>query len=196
MRLNELLVQYEIQNNKSHIEVAKEIGVSLSTYYRWLSGDCTQLRKTKIKKLSEVLDCDVEQVIEEMNRVKPILGRVKAGYDFWADQNFEGYVEVGTGDANNGDYFLRVTGDSMVDKLIFEGDLVYVKQCDNVPSGSIAIVLIGEEATIKSVKYTSNGIILEPGNKKYDIRTFTYEQIEAIPVRVIGKVQYIRREIV
>ena len=36
MLLKELLIQYEIQNNKSHSEVAKEVGVSLSTYYRWL----------------------------------------------------------------------------------------------------------------------------------------------------------------
>ena len=34
-------------------------------------------------------------------------------------------------------YFLRVTGDSMIDKNIIENDLVYVQQCNNVPSGSI-----------------------------------------------------------
>lgn len=39
MTLKELLIQYEVQNNKSHTEVAKEIGVSLSTYYRWLSRE-------------------------------------------------------------------------------------------------------------------------------------------------------------
>lgn len=194
MRLNELLVQYEIQNNKSHIEVSKELGVSSSTYYRWLNGDCTNLRKTKIKRLSEVLNCDVEQVIEDMNKVKPILGKVKAGYDLLAIQDIEGYVEVGSGDANHGDYFLRVTGDSMIDYHIFEDDLVYVQQCNVVPSGSIAIVLIGEEVTIKMVKYTSDGIILEPGNRKYDTRVFTHEQIEAMPVTILGKVKYVRRE--
>lgn len=120
MLLKELLIQYEIQNNKSHSEVAKEVGVSLSTYYRWLSGESTQIKKTKITRLSEVLGCDVEQVIEDMNKVKPILDKVKAGYDLWVDQDIEGYVEVGSKDANNGDYFLRVTGDSMIDKNIIE----------------------------------------------------------------------------
>ena len=42
-----------------------------------------------------------------MNRVKPILGRVKAGYDLWADQDVEGYVEVGHGDAQNGDLLFK-----------------------------------------------------------------------------------------
>lgn len=195
MRLNELLIQYEIQTNKSHSDVAKEVGVSLSTYYRWLGGDCMNLRKTKIKRLSEVLNCDVEQVIEEMHKVKPILGKVKAGYDLWAEQDFEGYVEVGSKDAHNGDYFLRVTGDSMIDKHIFEDDLVYVKQCQEVSSGSIAIVLIGDEVTIKTVKYTTDGMILEPGNAKYDTRFFTYEQVAAIPIQIIGKVQYVRRDL-
>lgn len=194
MLLKELLIQYEIQNNKSHSEVAKEVGVSLSTYYRWLSGESTQIKKTKITRLSEVLGCDVEQVIEDMNKVKPILGKVKAGYDLWVDQDIEGYVEVGSKDANNGDYFLRVTGDSMIDKNIIENDLVYVQQCNNVPSGSIAIVLIEDEATIKTVKYDQEGMLLEAGNSKYDTRKFTYEQVEAIPVRIIGKVKFVRRD--
>lgn len=129
-----------------------------------------------------------------MNKVKPILDKVKAGYDLWVDQDIEGYVEVGSKDANNGDYFLRVTGDSMIDKNIIENDLVYVQQCNNVPSGSIAIVLIEDEATIKTVKYDQEGMILEAGNSKYDTRKFTYEQVEAIPVRIIGKVKFVRRD--
>ena len=93
MILKELLVQYEIQNNLSHAEVAEEVGVSLSTYYRWISGESTKLKKTTIQKLSKVLDCDIEEVIEETNRIKPILGNVKAGYDLWADQDIEEYID-------------------------------------------------------------------------------------------------------
>lgn len=196
MTLKELLIQYEIQNDKSHAEVAEEIGISLSTYYRWLSGESTHIKKTKIKRLSEVLHCDVEQVIEDMNRVKPILGRVKAGYDLWADQDVEGYVEVGHGDTQNGDYFLRVTGDSMIESHIYEGDLVYVQQCNNVESGKIAVVMIGDEVTIKIVKFLSDGILLEASNPKYDNRKFTFSQVEELPVRIIGKVRFVRRDFI
>lgn len=195
MVLKELLIQYEIQNNKSHSEVAKEIGVSVSTYYRWLNGESTQIKKTKIKRLSEVLGCDVEQVVEDMNKVKPILGCVKAGYGNWAQEDIEGYVEVGQKDAQRGDYFLRVTGDSMIDAHIYEDDLVYVKQCNSVDSGTIAIVLIEDEATIKTVKFNQEYMILEPSNPKYDIRKFTYDQVEDLPVRILGKVLYVRRDI-
>lgn len=196
MTLKELLIQYEIQNNLSRVEVAKEIGVSLSTYYRWLSGESTQIKKTKIKRLSEVLDCDVERVIEDMNKVKPILGRVKAGYDLLIDQDIEGYVEVGQGDAQKGDYFLRVTGDSMIGDHIYDGDLVYVQQCDSVHSGSIAIVMVDDEVTIKKVYYKDDMMILEPSNSKYETRRFTKEQVEFIPVKVLGLVRFVRRDFI
>ena len=90
MILRELLIQYEMQNNLNHSEVADQIGVSLSTYYRWINGESTKLKKTTIQKISSILDCDIESVIEETNRVKPILGNVKAGYDLWAEQDIEG----------------------------------------------------------------------------------------------------------
>lgn len=99
MILKELLSQYEIENNLSHKEMAQLLNVSTSTYYRWLSGESTKLKKITINKLSEIFDCDIEGVLEETNRLKPILGKVKAGYDLWADQDVEGYLEVGKGDA-------------------------------------------------------------------------------------------------
>ena len=95
MRLKELLIQYETDNEKNHNEVAKELGVSLSTYYRWLNGESTMLKKGTIEKLSKVLDYDIETVIMQEERIKPIAGFVKAGYDLLADENIEGYVELG-----------------------------------------------------------------------------------------------------
>lgn len=195
MTLRELLVQFEIQNNLSHADVAKEVGVSVSTYYRWINGESTKLKKTTIQKLSTVLDCDVEKVIEETDRIKPILGNVKAGYDLWADQDIEGYLELGQSDAQKGDYFLRVVGDSMEGAHIYDGDLVYVKKCDIVQSGQIAIVMIEEEATIKKVYFKDNLMILEPANSKYESKFFTMKEVEETPVRIIGLVRFIRKDL-
>ena len=196
MILKELLVQYEIQNNLSHAEVAEEVGVSLSTYYRWISGESTKLKKTTIQKLSKVLDCDIEEVIEETNRIKPILGNVKAGYDLWADQDIEGYIELGQADAQKGDYFLRVVGDSMEGAHIYDGDLVYVQSCNTVESGRIAVVMIGDEATIKKVYYKNDLMILEAANPKYESKFFTMQEVEEMPVRVIGLVRFVRTDFV
>ena len=196
MILKELLIQYEVHNNLSHAEVAEKVGVSLSTYYRWISGESTKLKKTTIQKLSNVLDCDVEEVIEETNRIKPILGNVKAGYDLWADQDIEGYVELGQADAQNGDYFLRVVGNSMEGAHIYDGDLVYVQSCNTIESGRIAVVMIGEEVTIKKVYFKNDLMILEAANPQYESKFFTMQEVEEIPVKIIGLVRFVRRDFV
>ena len=195
MELKKLLIQYEIDNNKSHLDVANEVGVSLSTYYRWINGESTKLKKGTIDRLTNVLNVDVESVIEENERIKPIMGFVKAGYDLLADENIEGYIELGKADASSGDFFLRITGDSMIGSHIYDGDLVYVKKCDYIKSGQIGIVLVGDEVTIKKVYYKNDLMILEASNPKYESRFFTLKEVEDLPVKVIGLVCFVRRDI-
>lgn len=196
MQLKELLIQYEIQNDLSHLDVANKVGVSLSTYYRWINGESTKLKRNTIERLSNVLECDIDSIIEETNRIKPILGNVKAGYDLIAQQDIEGYVELGKADAQKGDYFLRVKGDSMEGSHIYDGDLLYVQICSEVPSGSIAVVLVGDEATVKKVKYKNDLMILEASNPKYEARYFTAQEVETIPVRIIGIVRFVRTDFI
>ena len=175
MQLKELLIQYEIQNDLSHLDVANKVGVSLSTYYRWINGESTKLKRNTIERLSNVLECDIDSIIEETNRIKPILGKA---------------------DAQKGDYFLRVKGDSMEGSHIYDGDLLYVQICSEVPSGSIAVVLIGDEATVKKVKYKNDLMILEASNPKYEARYFTAQEVETIPVRIIGIVRFVRTDFI
>lgn len=196
MELRELLMQYEIENNLNHIEMAEKVGVSFSTYYRWMRGESTKLKKTTINKLNELLDCDVEIVIEENNRIKPILGKVKAGYDFYAQEDIEGYVEVGKADASKGDYFLRVVGNSMIDKHIFPDDLVYVEQTNNINDNEIAVILINDEVTIKTIRFKDNNIILEPANNDYETKIFTPQDVIDNNLTIIGRVRYIRIDII
>ena len=194
MILKELLSQYEIENNLSHKEMAQLLNVSTSTYYRWLSGESTKLKRTTINKLSEIFDCDIEGVLEETNRLKPILGKVKAGYDLWADQDIEGYLEVGKSDAEKGDYFLRVVGDSMVGSHIYEDDLVFVQQCHKVNPGDIAVVMIDNEVTIKKVYFKNDNLILVASNLKYEDRYYNQKEIELHNIQIIGKVLFVRKD--
>ena len=114
----------------------------------------------------------------------------------WADQDIEGYVELGQADSQNGDYLLRVVGDSMEGSHIYDGDLVYVQKCDTVQSGQIAVVLVGDEATIKKVYYKNELMILEAANPKYDSKFFTLQEVEEIPIKIIGLVRFVRRDFV
>ena len=65
MELRELLIQYEIANGLNHSEMAAKAGVSLSTYYRWINGESIKLKRNTINRLTELLSCDIESVIEE-----------------------------------------------------------------------------------------------------------------------------------
>ena len=192
--LKELLTKYEIENNLSHSEAAKSFGVHLATYYRWLNGESTKLKRTTIEKLSELLDYDIEALLERQSRIKPVIGRVKAGYDFYAEENIEDYIELGQADAQRGDYFLRVEGDSMEGSHIYDGDLVFVEQCNIVSNGQIAIVVIGDEATIKKIYFKSNLLILEASNPKYETKYFTQQEVEELQIKIIGLVRFVRHD--
>ena len=120
----------------------------------------------------------------------PILGTVKAGYDWLAEENVVDYVTLKENIPNIKEYYaLKITGDSML-PLLSEGDLVIVHDQDDVESGQTAVILInGEEATVKKVVKTNEGIELHSMNPYYPVKKFTYEDMKSIPVKIIGRVK-------
>lgn len=74
--------------------------------------------------------------------------------------------------------------------LLSEGDFVIVHNQDDVENAQTAVVLINdEEATIKKVVKTNEGIELHSMNPYYPVKKFTFEDIETIPVKIIGRVK-------
>ena len=99
----------------------------------------------------------------------PLIGTVKAGYNYLAQENWIGTVDVETNLVGDGkDYFaLKVKGDSMAPVFI-EGDIVIIKKQNDCESNEYAVVIInGDEGTLKKIKKTDNGIILQPLNPAY-----------------------------
>lgn len=99
----------------------------------------------------------------------PLLGSVKAGYNYLAQENWIGTVDVETSLVGDGkDYFaLKVKGDSMAPVFI-EDDIVIIKKQNDCESNEFAIVIInGDEGTLKKIKKTDSGIILQPLNPAY-----------------------------
>lgn len=123
----------------------------------------------------------------------PILGVIRAGTPVLASENIEGYVLVSPDEAANGDYFyLRVAGDSMANARIREGDLVYVRRQSEVDSRDIAVVMMGnEDATVKRLIRTDDGIILQPEspNAKHVPAFFPRGRGD---FRIIGKVLHVK----
>lgn len=190
MQLKDLIGYFKYTSGLSNAEFSNEIGVSQATLSRWESGDIKSLNTQTKQRLQEFLNIDIDQYLK-YDLVKPILGVVKAGYNLMAHENIEDYVVVSPTDANRGDYFLRVSGDSMIGSRIYPDDLIFIKTVDDVPSGTIAVVLInGEEATVKTVIKKDNVLILEASNPNTKTRYYSQEEVEEIPIQIIGQVLY------
>lgn len=198
MNFKEYLKKYKERMGVSNEYIASQLGVNRSTVTRWLKGDTKVTNPEVIEKLSFILGVDVESLIDSEERYeKPVLGEVKAGYDLLIDENFEGYEQVTQDDYYRGDFFLRVVGDSMSGAHIHDGDLLYVKKCNDVPSGTIAVVLINRcEVTVKKVVKKEGLLILEPANPSVDVRYYSQEEVESLPVEIIGKALYSRSDLV
>lgn len=102
----------------------------------------------------------------KMKRI-PILGTISCGKPIFADQNYDGYFMIDT-NLPEADFVLKAKGDSMIEANIFEGDFVFFRKQRDVDNGTIAAVLIDEEATLKRVNKSNDMLILQPCNKNYE----------------------------
>jgi repressor LexA len=99
----------------------------------------------------------------------PVVGRIAAGLPLTAVENLEGNVAVDSSLVSGGRVFsLRVTGDSMREAGIFDGDMVLVRQQPTAERGEIVVAIIGEEATVKRYYPERNRVRLEPANPTYE----------------------------
>jgi repressor LexA len=119
----------------------------------------------------------------------PILGKVTAGAPILAVENIEGYFPLPEDFARNKEIFmLAVSGDSMINAGILDGDYVIVQKQNIAKNGDIVVALIEDEATVKTFYSDKNGVRLQPQND-------AYEPIIAKNVEVLGKVTGIFRKL-
>jgi repressor LexA len=119
----------------------------------------------------------------------PLLGRVAAGQPVLAEQNIEEYVEVPElAGGEEGEFVLRVTGESMRDAGILEGDHVVVRRQDTAENGDIVVALVEDEATVKRFFRESDHVRLQPENT-------AMEPILVREVAVLGRVVGVCRRV-
>jgi repressor LexA len=113
----------------------------------------------------------------------PIVGQVAAGLPILAEQNYDGYVDFcpPRGLSRAELFALRIKGESMIEAGIMNGDFVIVSRTSYVENGDIAVVLLEDEATVKTF-YRENGAFrLQPEN-------CTMNPIITKEVYILGKV--------
>lgn len=96
----------------------------------------------------------------------PVLGRIAAGVPLLAVENYEGTVRVDAGmlPAGGQIFALIVTGDSMIEDGIHDGDTLFVRQTSTVRTGDIAVVRVDGDATVKRFFPEPGRIRLQPAN--------------------------------
>lgn len=191
------LKKLRIENNKTQKDLSKFLNITDVAYY-YYESEKRDMSPEIILKLSNYFNVstdyllgktDIRNAVVSISKI-PILGTVKAGYDWLAEENVVDYLTIKENLPNVEEYYaLRITGDSML-PLLSEGDLVIVHDQDDVESGQTAVVLInGEEATVKKVVKTNEGIELHSMNPYYPVKKFTVEDMNNIPVKIIGRVK-------
>lgn len=164
---------------------------------KWETGFQTPHIDT-LKILAEVLDVSVDFLVTgtEKNAPEPeedisafpvkkirMLGSIACGTPIFCNEEYE-YV-VATGENANADFCLTARGDSMINARIADGDIVFIKQQNTVENGEIAAVVIGDEATLKRVYKTADGIMLVAENPAYQPMYFSGEELNQ--TYVLGK---------
>ena len=190
MKLSDLIREYKEKTGFSDSEIARRCGVSRSTVMRWSNGDIQRVSTETMQRLSELLGYNIEPQLKGMDisMKLPVLAYVKAGYDLFCEENWLGEEDVSLSDRKKGDYYLKVTGDSMIGCGIMDGSLVLVQKTSSIRNGDIAVILIGEEVTVKKVQFKNGLLILEAANPNTPGRIFTQQEVTSLPVQIIGKV--------
>jgi len=99
----------------------------------------------------------------------PVLGRIAAGSPILAVENVERTLSLGgLFGLSSTTFALRVQGDSMRDAGILDGDYVIVESGAEVKNGAIAVVLLGDEATVKRVFFERHRVRLRPENPAFE----------------------------
>ena len=102
----------------------------------------------------------------------PLVGRVAAGYPILAEENIEEEIPVSGALARGKVFCLKVSGDSMIEDGILDGDIIVVDQERRARTGDIVVALIEDEATVKHYHPKGANVELRPANRTMQPMTF------------------------
>ena len=116
----------------------------------------------------------------------PVLGKIAAGTPIEAIQNEVSRVVLPQALSKDGEYFgLKISGDSMIEAGINDGDTVIVRKTNTANNGQIVVALIDDhEAMLKRIRKKGKVIALESANKRYETKIFGPDRVKVQGVLV------------
>lgn len=209
-RMKELFNERE---DISYSSLSKITGISKSALQRYFTGETEKIPIDRIVRIAEAFDVPPSYILgwddgkseklpsniipidTSQFRDVPIIGRVAAGLNCFADTNIIGCqpADINLLTGNEQYVYLRVVGDSMCPE-IKENDLVLVRCQPSVDSGAIAVIIVDDEdGVVKRIIYGDDYIELHSINPTYPVRRFEGENV--LRVRVFGLVKEIKRKL-
>ena len=185
-------------------DIAKEVGVAVSTIQRYEKGKIEKIKLPVIEAIAKALQVDPAWLLCQTDRMTvssvevssisnliplpqtyriPLVGEIACGSPILAEENVEEILEIPQ--HIKADFALRCHGDSMIGVHIHDGDIVYIRQQPDVDNGSIAAVCIENSATLKRVYKYPDKLFLSPANPQYEPLVYTGDELSQ--VRILGK---------
>ena len=204
MTAAERIAQRRRELGLSYQDLANRTGLSKSTLQRYETGSIGSIPLDKLDILAQGLETTALYILDKEDSNAeivrsgiyeiPVFDSVSAGFGAYADSSIvrriPTFIEH---EADSGDFlWINVRGDSMSPK-IDDGDRILVRRLDSVESGSVAVVMIGDEAFVKKIKYGRGWVELHSFNPYYPVRRF--EGREANEVHVVGLVVEVSRKL-
>lgn len=196
----------------SQVQFAALLHVTQSAVSQWEIGT-TRPDTDQLIAISKLFNISMDSLTEGPEDIKkkleprkskkkeyvtiPVLGSIPAGIPFEAIEDILDWEDLPVDDTLPGrKYFgLRIKGDSMEPEYR-NGDTIIIQQQDHCNSGDDCAVMVnGDDVTFKRVRLQENGLTLQPLNPQYDPRFFTAKEIQDLPVRILGVVVEIRRNL-
>lgn len=198
------------KKNITQQELADKTNIERSTISRIENGEIDTSIDNAIK-IANALEIPLEEIIAKDLRfdnispveidkdvVKiPVLGVIPAGVPIEAIEEVLDYEEIPKDWCKSGKEFfgLKIKGDSMFPKYI-DNDVVIFEKTNNFNNGDECAVMVnGDDCTFKKVLKHDQGLTLQPLNSAYEIKLYSNEDIEKLPIRIIGVAKEMRRKL-
>ncbi len=110
----------------------------------------------------------------------PLYGRIAAGLPIEALRDSATQIEVPVALLGAGEHYaLEVSGESMIDAGIFDGDTVIIRRGETAENGQIVVALVDEnEVTLKRLRRRGNSIALEPANRNFETKILPADRVK------------------
>lgn len=199
-----VLKNLRMSKGLSQEELSNKFGVSTSTIGMYETNK-REPNFDLLKEFAKFFNVSTDYLLEQIKKDDltnfdiiqiPLLGKIQAGVPTEMFLDVIDYIDIPADMArgNKELFALKTKGKSMEPNFI-EGDILIFEKTEDCENGQFCAVAVnGDDATFKKVTKTDTGIMLQPLNPAFETKFYTNDQIDSLPVTIIGVLKESRRK--